>query len=81
MLNDITKGAGFGRDANIPKRAKSVSIPITNPERAVRVLLKSCEQSDLVRLYSELGYTLHRTGAITKWLDVMREWLERKGVV
>lgn len=61
-------------------RVKEVAIPVANAERAVRILLKTCEQRDLVKLYSELGFTLHRIGAITQWTEVMREMLARKGV-
>lgn len=59
------------------RRGKEVTIPVADPERAVQILLKSCEQRDLVKLYSELGFTLHRIGAITKWADAMRAMLAR----
>lgn len=62
------------------RRCKEVTLPVADPERAVRILLKSCEQRDLVKLYSELGFTLHRIGAITKWAEAMRAMLARKDV-
>jgi len=62
------------------RKCKDVTIPAADPERAVRILLKSCEQRDLVKLYSELGFTLHRIGAITKWAEAMRAMLARKDV-
>lgn len=70
------------KPANVVKlrRDKEATIPTADPERAVRILMKTCEQRDLVKLYSELGYTLHRIGAITKWAEVMREMLNTRGV-
>jgi hypothetical protein len=62
------------------RRDKEATIPTADPERAVRILLKACEQRDLVKLYSELGYTLHRIGAINKWAEAMREMLNKRGV-
>ena len=61
-------------------RSKEVTIPVANAERAVQILLKSCEQRDLVELLSELGFTLHRIGATKRWPEAMREMLARQDV-
>jgi hypothetical protein len=63
------------------RRSKEVKIPVSDPERAVRILLQSCEQRDLIKLFSELGFTLHRIGAVTCHIEVIRTWLSRKGIV
>jgi len=58
--------------AEAKRSNKNVTLPMADPERAVRVMLKESDQRAVVKFYSELGYTLHNMGAITKWPEAMR---------
>lgn len=73
-MNGTTRPAPRSRTRRREK-VRMVSIPVERPERAVRILMRSCEQRDLVKLCSELGFTLHRIGAINNWANAMREML------
>lgn len=68
------------KPSNVIKLRRSATITLTpgKPEQAVQKLLQDADDRDIVEFYSELGYTLHRLGKITGWIEVIQQWVEDK---
>lgn len=66
--------------SNVIKLRRHVAVTLTlgKPEQAVQKLLAEADERDILEFYSELGWTLHRLGKITGWIEVLQQWADEK---